>query len=104
MVGVLPELTLEDGGRLEVRRIGLVGLRLRAGVVMREEDLRLVVGGVALRQRLVGLGARDLALLLGARREVLVLGGDGFDVVALALGFCADPAPLIGHLQREVKP
>ena len=95
MVGILPEFVLEDGGRLEIRRVGLVGLRLRPGEVERVEDLRLVVGRVALGQRLVGLGARGLPLLLGARREVLVVGGDGFDVVALALGLRADAASLV---------
>jgi len=49
MVGVLSELALEDGRGLEVGGVGLVGLGLRAGGVEREEDLRLVVGGVALR-------------------------------------------------------
>ena len=103
MVGILLELALEDGGRLEVRRVGLVGLRLRPGVVEREENLRLVIGGVALCQRLVGLGARDLPLLLGARRKVLVVGRDGFDVVALAFGFCADAAPVIDRCLRQFR-
>ena len=44
MVGVLGELLLEDRRRLQVGRVGLVGLRLRAGEVERVEDLRLVVG------------------------------------------------------------
>lgn len=65
MVGILLELVLEDGGRLEVCRVGLVGLRLRPGGVERVEDLRFVVSGVALSERLVCLGARGLPFFLG---------------------------------------
>ena len=100
MVGILLEFRLEDGSRLQIGRIGLVGLRLRPGDVERREDLRLVVAGVFPGQRLVGLGTGDLPLLLGTCREVLVVGRDGFDVVALALGLCADAASFIDRHLR----
>src|SRR5450755_1391207 len=95
MVGILLEFLLEDRGRLEVCGIGLVGLRLSSGCVEGGEDLRLIVIGVSFGQRLVGLGARRLPLFLGARREVLVVGRNSFDVIALALGLRADAASLI---------
>jgi len=95
MVGILLEFVLEDGGRPEVCGVGLVGLCLRPGGVEREEDLRLIVGGVAFGQRLVGIGARGLPFFLWARREVLVVRRNGLEVVALALGLRADAASLI---------
>ncbi len=94
MVGVLGELLLEDAGRLEVRGIRLVGRGLRRGEVERVEDLRFVVVRVLRRERLVGLRARELALALTAVGEVLVVGGDRLEVVALALGFAPILRPL----------
>jgi hypothetical protein len=44
MIGIPLEFALEDRGRLQIRGVGLVGLRLRSGQVERVEDLRLVVG------------------------------------------------------------
>jgi len=95
MVGVLLEFILEDRRRLEIRRVGLVGLRLGPGEIERIEDLRFVVGLVLLGERFVRLRARELAVALGTRREVLVIGGDSFDVVALALGLRADAASFV---------
>ena len=104
MVGILLEFLLEDGGRFEVGRIALVGLRLRPGEVERVEDLRFVVRGVTLGQPFVRLGARSLALFLRARREVLVVGRDGFDIVALALGLRTDAASLVDRRLRLLGP
>ena len=65
VIGMLGELLLEDPGRLELRGVRLVGRELRPGEVQRVEDLRLVVVRVFRRERLVGLGARELARALG---------------------------------------
>ena len=86
MVGMLLELLLEDRPGLEVGGIGLVGLQLRPRDVQGGEDLRLVVVRILRRERLVGLGARDLARALRPSGEVVVVGGHRFEVVALALG------------------
>ena len=95
VIGILLELGFQHRGRLQVGRVGLVGLGLRAGGVERGEDLRFVVVGVTLRQRLVGLGPCRLTLLLGTRGEVLVVSGDGVDVGALTLGLGADAPALV---------
>jgi hypothetical protein len=58
MIGILREFALEDGCRLEICRIGLICLRLGRGKIERGKDLCLVVVRIALRQRLLGLGAR----------------------------------------------
>ena len=88
-------------GRLEVRGIRLVGRGLRRGEVERVEDLRFVVVRVLRRERLVGLRARQLALALAAVGEVLVVGGDRLEVVALALGR-AHLASLVDRFLRQL--
>ena len=95
VVGILLELGFEYRGRLQVGGVRLVGLRLRPGDVEGREDLRLVVGGIALGKRLVGIGACDLTLPLRSRRKVLVIGCHGLDVVALTLRLRADAAALV---------
>ena len=82
---MLPELLLQDRRRLQVGGIGLVGLLLRAAEVERIEDLRFVVLRVFRRQLLIGLGAGNLPLALGAFVEVLVIRGHRLEVVAFAL-------------------
>src|SRR5438445_12393435 len=95
MIRMLLELILEDGRRFEVGGVSLVGLLLCPGEVECGEDLRLVIIGIALGERFVRLGARGLPILLGTRREVLVVSGDCFDVISLALRLRADAASLV---------
>src|SRR4029450_11558077 len=95
------ELLFEDRGRLKIGGIGLVGLCLRAGEIERVEDLRLVIIGIAGSKPLVRLRARHLPGGLGAVGPVLVVGGDGLDVVALALGRGADLPRLFDRLLRQ---
>ena len=103
VIRVLPELLLQDRRRLEVRRVGLVRLRLRARDVERREDLRFVVGRVARRERLVRLRARCLPVLLRARREVPVVRRHRFDVVALALRLRADAPSFVDRGLRLLR-
>ena len=63
--------------------VGLVRLRLRPRDIESAENLRLVVVRVTGCQRFEGLGAALLAGAFGTGGEVLVVGGDCFDVVAL---------------------
>ena len=102
MLRVLLELLLEDPRGLEPRGVGLVALQLRAGEVDRVEDLRLVVLRVLRGERLVRLGARELPLALAAAREILVVGRDGLEIVALALGLRAHLAALVDRPLRRL--
>ena len=111
MVGILGELLLQDRGGLEIRRIRLVCLRLRAGDVERAEDLRFVVLRILRRERLVRLCPAFLTRALRAVGEIGVVRGDRFDVVALALRLGADAPTLLdcrlrcfGALRRGALP
>ena len=95
VVRVLRELLLQNLCRLEIARVALVRQRLRSREIQGVEDLRFVIGGIARRERLERLGARLLAGSLRLFRPILIVGGDGVDVVALALGLRTDPAPLL---------
>jgi hypothetical protein len=101
MVRILAELILEHCRSLEIGPVGLIGLRLRSGDVERRENLRLVVGRIFLRQRLVGLGARNLPVPLRARGEILVVRRDRVDVIALAIRLEADAARFVERLLRH---
>ena len=103
MVGMFRELLFEDRGRLEIRGICLVGGRLCPREVQSVEDLRLVVVRVFCGERLVGLGAGELARALGTVREILVVRGDRLEVVALARSLRADLAALVDRRLREVR-
>src|SRR6185295_8736535 len=83
MIGILDELFLQDRSGFQVGRKGLLRLGLGAGDVERAENLRFVVIRVAGGQFLKRPGARLLARSFRAGRKILVVGGDGFDVVAL---------------------
>ena len=104
MVGVLGELLLQHAGRRQVRRVALIGLRLRSREVERVEDLRLVVARILGRERFERAGPIQLARALWTVRPVLVVGRDGVDVVALALGLGADLSALIDRGLRPLGP
>ena len=95
VIRVLGELLLEDPGGLEPRGVRLVGRELRPREVQRVEDLRLVIAWVFHRERLVGLGARELARAFRTVGEVLVVGGHRIEVIALALGLRAHLPSLV---------
>ena len=86
VVRMLLELRLQDRDCPHIRGIGLVRLRLGARDVERGEDLRLVIVRIFRRERLEGLRSGELPRLLRAIGPVLVIRGDRFHVVALALG------------------
>ena len=95
VVRVLLELPFEDGRSLEIRRIRLVGLRLRAGAIQRVERLRLVILRIACRELLVRIRPGDLPRALAAVGPVLVIDRYGIDVVALPLRARADVARVL---------
>src|SRR5206468_12761506 len=86
MIRLLSPQRLEDAGRLELPRVGLVRRRRSRGEGDGEEDLRLGVCRLLCyelsHRALVGEGARPLILVL----EVVVELADGVDVAALPLG------------------
>ena len=95
MIGMPGELRLEDRRRLHGPRIALVGRRLSGGEVQRAEDLRLVVVAVAVGQSFEGVGQRLHARPRQPLAEMIVIGANRLDIVALALGLGADgPAAL----------
>ena len=94
-------LRLALGDRLEDRRafelvgVGLVGGRGRGVEGERVVDLRLVVVGIALRQRLHRLGISQKARAVVDLFVVGVHGRERVHVVALALGLGADGLALL---------
>src|ERR1700736_537702 len=85
VIGMFGKLFLQDRGGPGVRRVGLVGLRLRARNIKRAEYLCFIIVRVAGRQRFVSARAGFLAGALGAVGPVLVVSANSFDVSVLAL-------------------
>jgi hypothetical protein len=99
---MLGELSLQDCGRFQGAGIALVGRGLAGGEVERAENLGFVIVAVALGQRLKSIRQGPHTRAVGPLGEMVVIGGDRLDVIALALGFGADrPAALYG-CQRKL--
>ena len=93
MVLALFELRFQDRRALHRPRDCLVGRRLGRDQVNRREDLRLVVR-IFLRQLFECVGQRAHARRVRPFAEFVVIGGDGFDIAAFALGLGAGRARL----------
>ena len=94
MVRVFSELLLEDRRRLERVAIGLVGALLDGDQVERIENLRFVILRILGGERLVGLGARERPLPLGAVGEVIPVRRHRLKIILFALALRAEASPL----------
>jgi len=92
---ILCKLLLENSRRFEVCSVALIGLGLSTGEIKRRKDLRFVVVAVAGGQFFECLRARFLPRALGTVRVILIVGRNRLDVIAFALGFSAEIAPVI---------
>ena len=98
MVRMLGKLRFENCSRLQRPGIGLVGRRLTCGEIERVEYLRFIVVGITRREPLERVGQRPDARALRPLGETVVIGGDRFDVIALALRLGANGAAAIDLL------
>src|SRR5215475_2189828 len=103
MIWMLAELPLEVRGGAQCGSECLISRRLRGRQVEGGEDLRFVVLGEALRQRLEGLGQRFDACAVGTLREPVVVLRDRLDEGAFTLGLGPDRAPADYRLLRPLR-